>query len=587
MLHKFPRYHFVPIVIIAIALAMMFGGSALAQFFENVDAMDGRWLIANAPISSSSPTDSMDASTVLLGERRWGLGINNHYNQTFTNPKIAISTSLSSASFEGGVTPVGTSASSLGPNSAISLEVKTSSSAPPALLTFTPGFDSSQTVSPLVIPPGGTSQTMTIKVTPRDSRYFASLNDPPSGIQLGFGGNIQSVTVPTNLTPGVENLFGSGNFWTLNNPQKDKEYTFTVVLLVDNQTGSPIVSKPGSMVQMMVYSPLNGTRARSVTIHDGFLDGDIVYSLDQEVNWNSVPQDNYQIGYPAFSGPAPTDTTPPVITAPNIIAEATSPSGAAVIFSPTATDDIDGTDPVTCDAASGATFPLGVTTVHCTATDQAGNAGSATFTITVQDTTPPTINCPSNMTVFQNSAYGAIVTFAPTASDTVSAITTSCTPASGSNFPLGTTSVQCTATDASGNKSPSCSFTVTVVPPPSSIGVKSTDGGSIPIPGGIGTFGIVAMASSTGFVKGDVEYQDHVTGMNLKSTMITAIVVDGTHARIFGKAMINGSGSYDFVIDVDDLGEPGIGSDKFGIQVSNGYTAGPSKLSGGNIQIHN
>jgi hypothetical protein len=118
------------------------------------------------------------------------------------------------------------------------------------------------------------------------------------------------------------------------------------------------------------------------------------------------------------------------------------------------------------------------------------------------------------------------------------------------------------------------------------VGVKSTDGGSIPIPGGIGTFGMVAMASSTGFVKGDVEYQDHVTGMNLKSTMITAIVVTGTHARIFGKATINGSGSYDFVVDVDDLGEPGIGADKFGIQVSTGYTGGPSKLSGGNIQIH-
>lgn len=95
------------------------------------------------------------------------------------------------------------------------------------------------------------------------------------------------------------------------------------------------------------------------------------------------------------------------------------------------------------------------------------------------------------------------------------------------------------------------------------------------------------MASSTGFVKGEVEYQDHATGMNLKSTIITAIVVRGTHARIFGKATINGSGLYDFVVDVDDLGEPGIALDKFSIQISNGYGAGPALLSGGNIQIHN
>ena len=94
------------------------------------------------------------------------------------------------------------------------------------------------------------------------------------------------------------------------------------------------------------------------------------------------------------------------------------------------------------------------------------------------------------------------------------------------------------------------------------------------------------MANNTGIVQGSFEYQDHVTGMNLKSTAITAVVVTETHARIFGKATINGTGSYDFVIDVDDLGEPGIGSDKFGIQISNGYTAGPVTLSGGNIQIH-
>jgi hypothetical protein len=42
---------------------------------------------------------------------------------------------------------------------------------------------------------------------------------------------------------------------------------------------------------------------------------------------------------------------------------------------------------------------------------------------------------------------------------------------------------------------------------------------------------------------------------------------------MFGKATVNGAGSFDFVIDVDDLGEPGTGVDKFRIQLSNGYTA--------------
>ena len=73
--------------------------------------------------------------------------------------------------------------------------------------------------------------------------------------------------------------------------------------------------------------------------------------------------------------------------------------------------------------------------------------------------------------------------------------------------------------------------------------------------------------------------------MNLKSTLITAVLVTATHAQIIGKATINGAGSFDFAIDVDDLGEPGANVDKFGIQVSNGY-ARSGTLSGGNIQVH-
>jgi hypothetical protein len=83
------------------------------------------------------------------------------------------------------------------------------------------------------------------------------------------------------------------------------------------------------------------------------------------------------------------DVTPPVISgADDITAEATSASGATVEFSPTATDLVDGSVAVTCAPASGSTFPLGTTTVNCNATDKAGNTASASFTVTVMDTTP-------------------------------------------------------------------------------------------------------------------------------------------------------------------------------------------------------
>src|SRR5207253_6678999 len=52
--------------------------------------------------------------------------------------------------------------------------------------------------------------------------------------------------------------------------------------------------------------------------------------------------------------------------------------------------------------------------------------------------------------------------YAATASDNCPGSTASCTPPSGSTFPKGTSTVTCQVTDASGNNSTDCTFTVTV-----------------------------------------------------------------------------------------------------------------------------
>src|SRR6185295_3201158 len=122
----------------------------------------------------------------------------------------------------------------------------------------------------------------------------------------------------------------------------------------------------------------------------------------------------------------------------------------------------DGSDAVTCSPASGSTFAIGTTTVTCSATDAHGNTGSCTFTVKVQDTTAPTVNCPANMTLEATGPAGATASFTATASDIVDgsdAVT--CSPASGSTFAIGTTTVTCSATDAHGNTG-SCTFTVKV-----------------------------------------------------------------------------------------------------------------------------
>jgi hypothetical protein len=163
------------------------------------------------------------------------------------------------------------------------------------------------------------------------------------------------------------------------------------------------------------------------------------------------------------------DTTPPVVTVPgNITVEATSPSGAVVTFSATATDIVDGSLTPSCTPhKSGDTFPFGTTTVTCSATDSHGNpATPKSFTVTVADRTPPTFsNVPADITVEANGPAGSVVHYTnPTATDDIDGpiAQVTCTPASGSTFALGPTSVSCGATDSHGNTG-TASFAIHVV----------------------------------------------------------------------------------------------------------------------------
>src|SRR6185436_8255459 len=51
---------------------------------------------------------------------------------------------------------------------------------------------------------------------------------------------------------------------------------------------------------------------------------------------------------------------------------------------------------IVTDLASGSSFPVGTTTVHATATDAAGNSSTCSFTVTVNDITPPVIDLIGN-----------------------------------------------------------------------------------------------------------------------------------------------------------------------------------------------
>jgi hypothetical protein len=160
---------------------------------------------------------------------------------------------------------------------------------------------------------------------------------------------------------------------------------------------------------------------------------------------------------PNFPEPEPTITCPAPITVNN----APGQCNAIVNFTP----QVDGMCPdVTSSSVpkSGTPFAVGTTSVTSTAASPTfpQSHPMCSFNVTVRDVEAPTIACPAPMTIDATGPQGAVGTFAPLAVDNCSA-TVSSLPTSGSVFAIGTTIVNSTAQDPSGNQS-SCSFTVHV-----------------------------------------------------------------------------------------------------------------------------
>lgn len=87
-----------------------------------------------------------------------------------------------------------------------------------------------------------------------------------------------------------------------------------------------------------------------------------------------------------------------------------------------------------------------------TAIDGSGNNDSCDQIISLMDTIPPDINVPTDISIPAVNSSGAVVIFTATANDAVDGnIIPVCEPPSGSTFPIGSTLVECTATDSSNN----------------------------------------------------------------------------------------------------------------------------------------
>jgi X-Pro dipeptidyl-peptidase len=120
-------------------------------------------------------------------------------------------------------------------------------------------------------------------------------------------------------------------------------------------------------------------------------------TLDAKLSKIMLPVVGGYRGLAATRAFAPETSAPVVSGMPaDIVVDATGANGAVVDYDlPTAVDDETPDPEVVCDPAPGSVFPVGATTVRCTATDAYGNAAEHAFTVTVVGKgSPPPVQDP-------------------------------------------------------------------------------------------------------------------------------------------------------------------------------------------------
>ena len=198
---------------------------------------------------------------------------------------------------------------------------------------------------------------------------------------------------------------------------------------------------------------------------------------------------------PEISGKVPAAVPALSISCPSPVLTSPDGNSISVTLTPTISG---GVAPVStsCSPASGSMFSVGTTSFSCTAVDAAQQKASCTSTVVVLAPSQPaptpepapepmpepapvptptvqpppvlvTLVCPTIAPVKESGQSGkAVVEFGdPVFNDGTAPVTVSCSPKSGSQFRIGTTTVSCSATNAA--REPfACTTTVTVTDRP-------------------------------------------------------------------------------------------------------------------------
>ena len=283
--------------------------------------------------------------------------------------------------------------------------------------------------------------------------------------------DVEDGTLTPTVTPASGSTFAIGNT-TVNVSATDSSgvTTNTSFTVTVQDTTAPTISTHGNVIAeatgasgaVVTYTNATATDLVGVTAITYSQNSGTLFPIGVTTVTIYASDAAHNTNTSTFTVTVQDTTAPSISTHGNLIAEATSASGAVVTYTNATATDLVGVTAITYSQNSGTLFPIGVTTVTIYASDAAHNTNTSTFTVTVQDTTAPTISTHGNLIAEATSASGAVVAYTnATATDLVGVTAITYSQNSGTTFPIGVTTVTVYASDAAHNTNTS-TFTVTV-----------------------------------------------------------------------------------------------------------------------------
>jgi hypothetical protein len=323
-------------------------------------------------------------------------------------------------------------------------------------INSTPTFTSADATTMVV----GTAGSFNITATSYPAATFSLSGDLPAGLSLSAAGLLSGT--PEHGTGGTYELTVTAS----NGSGQDALQVLTLTIneapqITSANAVSFDVGDPDSSFQVTA----SGYPAATYSV-SGILPAGISLNTSGLLSGTAAEDGVFVVTITASNGVHPDatqsftlTTVAPVIIPNDDITVTNDPgqNGAVVSYGHPATEGYVGI--VTCTPESGTLFPIGTSTVNC---ESSTSTATASFDVTVTDTEPPVIEQPADVEVYWTGPTGAVVTFAdPVVTDNAPGVTWECEAPSGSLFPLGETTVTCSAADVAGNTA-SVTFNVSV-----------------------------------------------------------------------------------------------------------------------------